>query len=127
MIRKSLLFVSLTFMVLSSSGCFLLLAGAAGGAGTAVWLQSKLSQTVNGPLPQAIQGAKAGLGDLKIEVAKETTEADVTQLKGDFDGKPYWVDIRKVTDRTSKIEVRVGVPGDEKATRRIMEAIMKHL
>jgi hypothetical protein len=127
MIRKSFLFVSLTFTVLSSSGCFLLLAGAAGGAGTAVWLQSKLSQTVNGPLPQAIQGAKAGLADLKVVVDKETTEPDVTQLKGEFDGKPYWVDIRKVTDRSSKIEVRVGVPGDEKATRRIMEAIMKHL
>jgi hypothetical protein len=105
----------------------LLLAGAAGGAGTAVWLQSKLSQTVNGPLAQAIQGAKSGLGDLKVVVEKETTESDVTQLKGDFEGKPYWIDIRKVTDRSSKIEVRVGVPGDEKAARRILDAIMKHL
>jgi hypothetical protein len=51
----------------------------------------------------------------------------VTQLKGDFEGKPYWIDIRKVTDRSSKIEVRVGVPGDEKAARRILDAIMKHL
>jgi len=127
MIRRAFFFVSLLFIVLSSSGCFLLLAGAAGGAGTAVWLQSKLTQTVNGPLSQAIQGAKAGLADLKVAVAKETTESEMTQLKGDFAGQPYWVDIRKVTDRTSKIEVRVGVPGDEKATRRIVEAIMKHL
>jgi hypothetical protein len=127
MIRKAIFFISLASIVMFSSGCFLLLAGAAGGAGTAVWLQSKLSQTVNGPLEQAVRGVKAGLQDLKVIVSKETVETDVTQLKGDYDGKPYWVDIRRVTDKTSKIEVRVGVPGDEVAARRVMDAILKRL
>jgi hypothetical protein len=82
---------------------------------------------VNGPLVQAVRGAKEGLKDLKVIVSKETAEPDVTQLKGDYDGKSYWVDIRRVTDKTSKIEVRVGVPGDEAAARRIMDAILKHM
>jgi hypothetical protein len=127
MIRKAIFFVSLASIVMFSSGCFLLLAGAAGGAGTAVWLQSKLSQTVNGPLEQAVRGAKAGLQDLKVIVSKETVEPDLTQLKGDYDGKSYWIDVRRVTDKSSKIEVRVGVPGDEAAARRIMDSILKHM
>jgi hypothetical protein len=127
MIKRAIFFVSLTFIVLSSSGCFLLLAGAAGGAGTAVWLQSKMTQNVNGPLDQAVRASKDGLKDLKIAISKETAEPDVTQLRGDYGGKPYWIDIRRVTDKTSKIDVRVGVPGDEASSRHIMDAILKHL
>jgi hypothetical protein len=127
MIRRAFLFVSLASIVIFSSGCFLLIAGAAGGAGAAVWLQSKLSQTVNGPRDQAVRSVRDGLNDLKVIVSKEMTEPDVTQLKGDYEGKPYWIDIRPVTAKSTKIEVRVGVPGDEAAARRIMDAILKRL
>jgi hypothetical protein len=127
MIKRFFLLISLASVVMASSGCFVLLAGAVGGAGTAVWLQSKLSQTVNGPVEQAVRGVKAGLKDLKVAVSKETVESDVTQLRGDYEGKPYWVDIRKVTERSSKVEVRVGVPGDETLSRKFMDAILKRM
>ncbi|MCR4337631.1 MAG: DUF3568 domain-containing protein [Candidatus Omnitrophica bacterium] len=118
----------MSISAMSLSGCFALLAGTAGGAGTAVWLSNKLVQEVNAPMDRSISAVRAALKSLKLEVTKETQAEDVAQVKSEYyDGKNIWIDIRKVTASKSKIEVRVGLTGDEIAARKVLDAILKRL
>lgn len=116
-------------LLLNIYGCVALLAGAAGGAGTAVWLSEKLSQEVNAPFERAIKSAKSALSSLRLAVTKETIEQNIAQVMSKYtDGKTIWIDIRKITDSTSKVEVRVGaVKGDKEAADKILKRIVRYL
>jgi hypothetical protein len=107
-----------------------MLAGAAaGGAGTAVWLSGKLTQVYNVPYEKAVKASERALAALKLKIIKETSEAQVTQLKSEYtDGKDIWIDIKKVTDYSSKVEVRVGgVSYDKDAAAKILKKIERYL
>jgi len=116
------------FLLLNLCGCFLL-AGAAGGAGTGMWLSGKLSQEFHASYERTIDAAKKALKSLKLEVTRETKEAEITQLKSIYlDGKETWIDIRKVSDATTRVEVRVGgVSPDKVASDKILKAIERYL
>lgn len=119
-----------SLLLVNVYGCAaLLVGGAAGGAGTAVWLSGKLAQQVNSPFDHTVEAAISGLKSLNLEIAKETKEGNMAQIKSRYtDGKTIWIDIRSVTDTSSKIEVRVGaVTGDKEAANKILSAIKKHL
>ena len=114
--------------LITMCGCVALVAGAAGGAGTAAWLSGKLSQEVNAPYGRTIDAAKSALQSLKLEVTKITQEEKVAQLKSKYsDGREVWIDIRKVTDALSRVEVRVGVVSDKAAAAQILKRIMHYL
>lgn len=124
----TLLFISV-FLLISTYGCVALLAGTAGGAGTAVWLSGKLSQEVKAPLDRSIVAAKSALKSLKLEVTKQTVKKNVAQVMSKYtDGKTIWIDIRRLTSSTSKIDVRVGaVNGDKEAADKILDRIKVYL
>ena len=129
MIRKisALIFVSL--LLINAYGC-ILLAGAAGGAGTAVWLSGKLTQEVNTPFDRTITATESALKSLKLEVTKKTVEQEkVAQIMSKYtDGKTIWIDIRKVTDASSRVDVRVGaIEGDKRAADKILKTIQRYL
>lgn len=110
------------------SGCVALVAGAAGGAGTAAWLSGKLSQELTTPYEKAIGAAKSGLKSLKLEVTKETREENVTQIKSKYsDGREVWIDVRRINDTLSRVEVRVGLVGDKDAAAKILKQIVDYL
>lgn len=130
MYKKALVYVFFTVMLVNIYGCAALLLGsAAGGAGTAVWLSGKLTQQVNASFESTIEAAKSGLKALNLEVTKETKEENVAQIKSKYsDGKTIWIDIRRITETSSKIEVRVGaVTSDKEAAAKILNSIKKHL
>lgn len=128
MLRFFLAVILSIFLLTSLCGCIALLAGAAGGAGTAAWLQGKLTQEVHSPYERAIDAAKSALKSLRLELLKETRDQNVAQLKSAYtDGKEIWVDIRRITDNSSKIEVRVGVMSDKAAADKILKRILRYL
>ena len=116
------------FFVCNICGC-VILAGAAGGAGTAVWLSGKLTQEANVPFERAIEAAKSGLKSLRLDIAKVTIDDKVAQIMSKYtDGKTIWVDVHKITEASSKIEVRVGaVTGDKEAASKILKQIERYL
>lgn len=122
-------FVFSLFLLVNISGCFWLVAGAAGGAGTAVWLGGKLTREVNVSYDRAVNAAKSALKSLSLEIKKETKEADVAQFRSVYtDGKEIWVDVHRTTDTSSKIEVRVGaINGDKAAAEKILKRIERYL
>ncbi|MBM3248062.1 MAG: DUF3568 family protein [Candidatus Omnitrophica bacterium] len=128
MFKKLVIFVILLALVPCLCGCFVLLAGAAGGAGTAAWLSNKLTQEVNAPFEKSIEATKSALKSLKLYVEKEIRKDNVAQIMSNYsDGKTIWIDIHRLTTKTSRIEVRVGVAGDEEAARKIMDKILRYL
>jgi hypothetical protein len=128
MIKKATLLFLSALLSLNLCGCVALLAGAAGGAGTAGWLSGKLSEEVNVPFDKALKATVSGLKSLKLEITKQTVKEDVAQVMGKYkDARTIWIDIRPVTASVSRIDVRVGITGDEEASREILAKIKKHL
>jgi predicted phage tail protein len=116
MFKKILTLFFSGLLLLNIYGCFALFVGAAAGTGTAVWLSGKLTQEFNASYERTINAAKKALRSLKLEIIKETKEVNVTQLKSRYtDGRDIWIDISKVTENTTKVEVRVGVVKPDKA------------
>lgn len=128
MARRVLVVIALLVMVVSTSGCFYLFAGAAGGAGTAVWLSGKLSETVNVSFDRTVQAAKSALKSFAFEIEKETQKYEVAQLISKYkDGRQIWIDVHRVSDSSSKIEIRVGAMGDKAASGEILKRIKQYL
>ena len=124
-----MVFVFSGLLLLNLYGCFALIAGTAGSVGTAVWLSGKLTQEFHSPYEQTIAAAKKALESLDLALTKETQEDAVAQLRSKYsDGSEVWVDIRKVSDSSSKVEVRVGAIGSNKeAASKILKRIQQFL
>lgn len=122
-------YLFLGLLLLNTSGCFLLLAGAAGGAGTAVWLSGKLSQEFHASYERTVDATEKALKSLDLKIAKVSREDTVTQFRSEYnDGKEIWVDVRRITDTSSKVEIRVGaVSPDKAAADKILKRIQKYL
>ncbi len=129
MFRKTIVFVCSGLLLLNLYGCFALFAGAVGGAGTAAWLSGKLTQEVNASYTRTVGATEKALRSLNLEITKKSEELDVTTLRSHYvDGKEVWVDVRKVTDASTKIEIRVGmVNPDKEACAKILDRIKSYL
>ena len=110
-------------------GCFALVAGAAGGAGTAAWLSGKVTQQFERPYERTVTAAREALRALDLPLSKEVHDDNITQLRSEYtDGREIWVDIKKVTSDATRVDVRVGgVNADKAAATRILEAIANRL
>lgn len=129
MYKKILGLILAGLVLFNVCGCVALLAGAAGGAGTAVWLSGKLTQEVNASLERTTDAAKTAIKSLRLAITKETTKEEVVQLVGEYnDGRTFWVDIHRITENSSNLEVRVGaVSSDKAAADRILKRILHYL
>ena len=121
--KRFLVFIFLAVFCISATGCFLLLAGAAGGAGTATWLSGKLVEEVNASREKTVSASERALGALKYPVTKKTVDETVTHS----DGRTIWVDVHKILPKASRIEIRVGMTSDKAAARKLMTQIEKYL
>jgi hypothetical protein len=129
MIKRLISFCTAVFMLLNAWGCIPLLFGAAGGAGTSVWLSGKLTQEFNQPYDRTITAAENALKSLDLEITKKTRAETVTQFRSKYtDGKEIWIDVRKITEKSTKVEVRVGaISPDKAASDKILKRIQKYL
>ncbi|MBI4707148.1 MAG: DUF3568 family protein [Candidatus Omnitrophica bacterium] len=129
MAKKIVSLVFVSFFVLNLAGCIPLLAGAAGGGGTAVWLSGKLSQEVEGSFDKTIEAAKKALRSMDLEVTKTTVDKNIAQIMSKYtDGKTIWIDVRRISQKRSKVDVRVGViEGDKEAADKILKKIERYL
>jgi hypothetical protein len=129
MLKKAMLVVLSGALVMNLSGCFLFVAGAAGGAGTAVWLSGKMTQTFHGSYDDTVNATRSALKSLNLPVNKETQEEKMTQIKSTYtDGKEIWIDIHKTSDTSTTVDVRVGgVNPDKEADSMILKKIQSYL
>ncbi len=129
MYKKIAIVIFSGLLLTGTYGCFALFAGAAGGAGTAVWLSGKLTQEFSAGYDRTVAASESALKSLGLELVKEAKEDTVTQLRSKYtDGKEIWIDVRRVSENSTKVEVRVGaVSPDKKAADQILKRIQSYL
>jgi len=126
--KKIIVFIVVSFMLVNIYGCLALAAGAAAGAGTKGWLDGKSTQNVKASYERAIEAVKKALKSLELKVTKEIKTANVTQIKSKYtDGREIWIDLHPVTESSTDIEVRVGIRGDKEAAENILSRINRYL
>jgi len=133
MFKKIAVFISSGILLMNICGCVALIAGGvAGGAGTAVWLSGKLTQNVNASLEQAEKAAKDSLEFRNLGIiTKEIISGGhaVVQIRSrEASGEKIRIDIHKITDTRSRIEVRVGtLVSNKDAADRVLKGIIERL
>jgi len=115
-------------LALVCSGCLALAVGAAGGAAGAVYVMGKLQDELNHSVSTVHKAALAGIKELDLPVLQDKEDKLTASLETEFaDGKHVWIDLDTVADSRTRITIRVGLTGDEVRSRRILDAIKKHL
>lgn len=127
--KKITLLLVMGLFLVNMCGCLAVLAGGAAGAGTAFWNSDKLTQQFDVAYGRGVNAAEKALKSLKLEITKQTKEEQVTQFRSKYtDGKEIWVDVHKITDNSTKVEVRVGVvKPDKEAASKILKRIESYL
>lgn len=136
MLKRICLSVAMLCFVINSSGCIFLaiplavgvVAGAGIGIGTAKWMSDKLVEQVPYTFDRTIQGVKDGLLSMKLVIVKETVSDSLVQFNSTYsDGRTVWINVERVKDKVTKIEVRVGVWGGQKEANVILDGILSQL
>ncbi len=118
----------LTVGVLTMSGCLPLLVGAAAGAGGLAWANGDLEQNVNTSNERVHSAVIKALNSLKITVKSDQSDRLKSRVKAEFsDGEGVAVDTDALTEKATKIKVRVGLIGDKQKSEMILNAILKNL
>jgi hypothetical protein len=96
MAKKILSFIFTAIFLLNSAGCVAVVAGAAGGAGTAFWLEGKIKEEVKAPIPKVVKAVTSALKSMRLEITKTTVKDEVAQIKAEYtDKRVVWIDVKK--------------------------------
>lgn len=127
MFKKFALFVVCAFLLSNMYGCFLLLAGAAGGGGTALWLSGKLTDEVNASFSRTESATESAMNALCSGKINKVSRDSVVQFRGeDSSGKNINVDVFRATERKTRVEIRVSV-NEKDAAQKVLDEINRRL
>ena len=113
--------------LLFQTGCLVAAAGAAG-AGTVAYLRGELSSTLDAPYENAVRAANRGLQELEFAKISENKDAlTAILISRTADDKKVEVKVTKVTESTTRVQIRVGIFGDEALSLTVLDGIKEHL
>jgi hypothetical protein len=111
-----------------SGGCLLLAGAAAVGAGAYVYVNGEYKATVDTPLDRAWEATRGAVEDLQLKVKTREKDGLIARLTADrADGTNVWISLDVAGEKTTQFVIRVGVAGDEAASRAIMDKIRARL
>jgi hypothetical protein len=126
--RLVFLGLSLLLTVVSANGCFALFVGATAGVGGYAWYRGTLEKEFNHPVNDVRDKAVKALQALDLLVWEDRSDRLTAILRGEFsDGKDYSIHISAITEKTSRIKIRVGIFGDKIRSEMILNPIQKQL
>ena len=131
--KRGVWIILLLFLATGGTGCGVFLAagaGAAVGVGAAEYIGGELKQAYAAPMERTWEASITAADELKVR----TTEKSIDNLdqnrviKGKTEeGKDLQVSLEKMGKDVTMVKVRIGLFGDEKASRTIHETIAKNL
>jgi len=120
--------ICLSAVVLTNSGCFALLLGGAAGAAGVVYIQGVLEQNFDRNIKDVHEAALKTMKAQEIYVSSDVLNYADAEIKGEYeDGEAVTVNVKALTEKSSKLKIRVGVFGDEIKSNVLMRAIEKKL
>jgi len=132
MIKFQFLLRALAALVLAAalalhSGCLAVAAGAAG-AGTVAYVRGELAATLDQNIDRTERAANRAIADLKFAKISETQDALVAVIVArTAEDKKIEIRVSSLSAAQAKVQIRVGVFGDEALAQRILENIRANL
>jgi hypothetical protein len=114
-------------MLLCSAGCGALIIGGAAAAGTYVYLDGQAKGTYDATLQRSLDAGLAACKSLGIPVTSQSMDGASAKIVGKLSGDTVYITMHLVGDNLTEISVRVGLFGNESASRRIHAAIADRL
>ncbi|MFA6287075.1 MAG: DUF3568 family protein [Opitutaceae bacterium] len=118
----------LTSVAVTQSGCLLVAAGAVAGAGAVVYVRGELQASLDSGYESVKKATNRAIDQLQFKKISESKDAlkDVLIARTADDTKVE-ITIIKVSEVLTKVEIRVGVFGDQAVSMTILEKIKKGL
>lgn len=122
------LFVCGVGLLFTGCAAALLAGGVAAGAGTVFYVKGDLEITLDHPYEAVWQASLDGIKSLGLRASKREkgTEKGVIKTRR-LDGKTVTILVFPLTQKTTKLSIRVGTFGDEESSREILKAIQAQL
>ncbi len=128
--HKLPLWVTCVLAAILSSGCAVLVVGAAAaaGAGTYAYVSGQLRAADSVSYERAQTAATAGLSDLGYTITATVSDPIKTKYTARGSGdKKVKVTVPKISETVSEFRIRVGTFGDKAVSVAITDAIKKHV
>jgi hypothetical protein len=88
----------------------------------------ELEATLDAPLERAFAAAEQAVRDMKFEVVSARSDVLQGVVRSRMaDGTGVDVDLKKITDRTTLVRIKVGTLGDQAVSRSLLDQIRKHI
>jgi hypothetical protein len=126
-LRLLCLSVLLTSLMVSSTGCLVVAAGA-GAAGAVAYMQGDLETSEPYDIATVYAAAQKAAADLKLYVLESGQDAlSATVVARDAADKRITIKLKSVTEKTTKVSVRVGTFGDDAKSQMVYNRIRENL
>ena len=127
-VKNVLLTMTVGLMVVTTSGCVALLLGAVAGAGSVVYVKGELEKNLDATVVKMHKASLAGLKDLDMFVLSDELNVHNASIRSeDAQGKKVTIRIDALTERSSKIKIRIGIVGNKTKSQIILDAIERKL
>jgi hypothetical protein len=130
MMKSILAMLAAVGVLVLTSGCVVVAVGAvaAGGVATYAYVNGQLETSLASPLDKTFAATQAAMKDLEFKVTKTTKDAVNAEVDSTTsDGKTITVVLKRVSEGTTEVHIRVDKFGDEKLSNLILEKIKGHL
>jgi len=115
-------------VLVASSGCIAVVAGAAAGAGTVAYVRGELETTVGKPFDTVDHATNSALTNLRFMRLSEKKDALLAHYEvRTAEDKKVTIKVSRVTDQLTRVDIRVGLFGNESLSRTIMDRIQAEL
>jgi hypothetical protein len=119
---------ALLVSVVSFMGCVPLIVGAAAGAGGYAWASGELVKEFTASASDVQRAAVRGLKKLGVSIKEEKHDRLTASIKSKFaDGKNISIQISALTEKTTRLKIRVGVFGDKTKSEMVLNSIQEGL
>jgi hypothetical protein len=111
-----------------TTGCFVLAAGAAAGAGTVAYVRGELDATLDRNYEATVRGANLAIQQLEFAKTSEAKDAISDVIKGRTgQDKRVEIDVTRLGDNLTRVQIRIGIFGDEMISRTILDKMKQNL
>ncbi len=128
--KQVLLIVLLTGMAIFSYGCVAAAVGigAAGAAGTIAYVKGDLEAIEAEELDVVYEATVKAVKDLELRLISKTKDAlTATIYTRDAEDKKVTITLKRTTEQTTKLSIRIGTFGNETKSRLIYQKIRDYL
>ena len=122
-ILRAAILAGLASVAVMQSGCLLVAAGAAG-AGTVAYVRGELDASLGNGYESVVQASNRAIDQLQFKKISESKDAlKAVLIARTASDKKVQITVIKVSETLTKVEIRVGVFGDQALSTTILEKI----